>query len=86
MPTKEAVASFDVRETTLLLNAAIVGDAMCLTLDRADIEETIWLSRCIDRADFDQNHTVVVAGPGFHDLDVGDEPLYLVAGYIDAPT
>jgi hypothetical protein len=81
---KEAVASLAVRETTLLLNAAIVDDKVCVTIDRADTGETIWPTGCFERVDFEQNLTISLAGPGFHDLEVEGD-LVLLAGYVDSP-
>ncbi len=83
-PPKEAVASFEAGEATLLLNAAIVDDTVCITIDRADTGETISPPRCVERADFERNLTIDLAGPGFHDLDVGGD-LVLLAGYVDSP-
>lgn len=82
---KEAVASFEARETTLLLNAAIVDDKVCVTIDRADTGETTEPAGCFERADFEQNLTISIAVSRFDDLDVGDDPLYLLAGYVNSP-
>jgi hypothetical protein len=44
----------------------------------------IWVPRCLERADFEQNLTIDLAGPGFDDLDVADD-LVLLAGYVNSP-
>ncbi len=87
-PEKQAVASADVRGTTVVLNAAPVDDEICLSLDRADTAETIWPSGCFDPSDVDETLVIDVAqlaaGPGFDELAPGEKLEYVVVGYIDA--
>jgi hypothetical protein len=89
-PEKRAVASAEVRGTTLVLNAAPVEDEICITLDRADTGETIWPSGCIVPSDVDETFVIdiaqLAAGPNFDRLAPGEELEYLLAGYIDAPS
>ena len=83
-PAKQAVASLETPEASLLLNAATVDDEVCVTIDRADTGDTILLPRCFERSDFEQNLTISIAGPADHDLSF-DSGLVLLAGYVTSP-
>ena len=83
-PAKQAVASLETPEATLLLNAATVDDAVCVTIDRADTGEAVFRPRCFALADFEQNLTISIAGPEDHDLGL-ESDLVLLAGYVDSP-
>ena len=89
-PEKQAVASAEVRGTTLVLTAASVDDEICMSLDRADTGETVWPSGCFVPADVEETFAIDVAqlaaGPEFDELAPGEELEYLLVGYIDAPS
>jgi hypothetical protein len=88
-PEKQAVASAEVRGTTVVLNASPVDDEICISLDRADTGETIWPSGCIVPSDVDETLVIdlaqLAAGPNFNRLAPGEELEYVLVGYIDAP-
>jgi hypothetical protein len=86
-PEKQAVASAEVRGTTVVLNAAPVDDEVCMSLDRADTGETVWTSGCFVPSDVDETFVIdlaqLAAGPNFNQLAPGEELEYLLVGYID---
>ena len=88
-PDRQAVASAEVRDVTLVLNAQKVDGEICLALDRADTDAEIWSMGCIDQARFDETFVIdtpdLAAGPDFRSLRDDETLEYLLAAYLHAP-